>query len=436
LHFDADRRKHLLALGWIGVQNTEHSRETIMNHGIRLDAGRWTAALLISTLVFVASPLRAQTYSVTDLGTGDGNDSYGSGINNSGKVAGYWYLVGYPYYYDNSTPVQAAVWDRTTLVNLDPLPGHTHTFASAINNQSQVAGESCEIDSVDCHHVIWNGVTPTDLGASGGAALAINDSAQLAGFISGTSPMVQRAAVWTNGHATTLPTLPGEANSAALGINNSGQIAGVIYVDTGSDVVQHAVVWKGETITDLGLNSVANAINAKGEVVGYLIDSNHAFFHATLWKDGSTTDLGTLGGTDSQANAINSSGQIVGWSMTATGLEDATLWANGQTIDLNSKLSPALSSIFSLTSANAINDSGQIVTTAYDTQTSQIHIFLLSPLGCSDSDSNRDSHEHHRNRDHKGDDRHQDRDDDDRGCCREHHRNDGREDKHCGEHRD
>ena len=92
-------------------------------------------------------------------------------------------MVGYPYYYDPTTPVQAAVWDRATLTNLDPLPGHPRTFAFAINSSGQVAGESCESDNVECHNVIWNGVTPTDLGASGGGAvLAINDSAQLAGF--------------------------------------------------------------------------------------------------------------------------------------------------------------------------------------------------------------------------------------------------------------
>ena len=38
---------------------------------------------------------------------------------------------------------------------------------------------------------------------------------------------------------------------------------------------------------------------------------------AWLYRNGSVTDLGTLGGSASGTNAINNSGQIVGWSYTA-----------------------------------------------------------------------------------------------------------------------
>jgi probable HAF family extracellular repeat protein len=181
---------------------------------------------------------------------------------------------------------------------------------------------------------------------------------------------------------------------------------------------------------------VADAINRDGDAVGYFIDSNHAFFHASLWSGGSMTDLGTLGGgTNSQANAINASGQIVGWSDTLTGLEDATLWINGQIVDLNTVLSPAMANTFLLTSATGINDKGQIVTIANNTQTNQNHIFLLSPPGCSDSKS---EGKHERRSHHHGNDenRHEDRNDDDHGCCREHHGDDGKENTHCEDHRD
>src|SRR3954451_1709720 len=41
-------------------------------------------------------------------------------------------------------------------------------------------------------------------------------------------------------------------------------------------------------------------------------------------------DLGTLGGNSSQANAINAKGQMVGWAQLANGSTHAVLWAPGQ----------------------------------------------------------------------------------------------------------
>ena len=61
------------------------------------------------------------------------------------------------------------------------------------------------------------------------------------------------------------------------------------------------------TIEDLGTlggnSSQANAINAKGEVVGAAQLGNGST-HATLWDPGKTAkDLGTLGGSNSAAKA-------------------------------------------------------------------------------------------------------------------------------------
>lgn len=57
--------------------------------------------------------------------------------------------------------------------------------------------------------------------------------------------------------------------------------------------------------------------------------------HAALWNNGTVTDLGTLGGTNSGANSINNSGQAVGSSqMNGDTAEHAVLWSNGTMIDL------------------------------------------------------------------------------------------------------
>ena len=64
-------------------------------------------------------------------------------------------------------------------------------------------------------------------------------------------------------------------------------------------------------------------------------------------------DLGTLGGEGSEAQAINSKGQIVGQADTTDGLKHAFLWENNMMKDITPDL-------LSNSSANDINDQGQV----------------------------------------------------------------------------
>ncbi len=86
--------------------------------------------------------------------------------------------------------------------------------------------------------------------------------------------------------------------------------------------VTDAYVWQDGVLTDLGalmpgFSSFAYAINANGEVVGVsengqvdLLTGNYEAI-AVLWKNG-IVNLGTLGGSQSVANAINDRGQVAG----------------------------------------------------------------------------------------------------------------------------
>jgi probable HAF family extracellular repeat protein len=92
------------------------------------------------------------------------------------------------------------------------------------------------------------------------------------------------------------------------------------------------------------------------------------------------TDLGTLGGTNSSSYAygINNNGQVVGRSSTTSNAYgEAFLYSGGKMTDLNN-LIPANPG-WTLTQANAINDSGQIVGFGFN-PSGQTHAFLLTPV--------------------------------------------------------
>src|SRR5438094_6615652 len=83
---------------------------------------------------------------------------------------------------------------------------------------------------------------------------------------------------------------------------------------------KHRVQYQVSTLPDFGgTSSGGNSINDQSWVAGYsrLPDRNR---HATLWRSGSLSDLGTLGGPNSSVtwNVKNTQGVIVGISQTLT----------------------------------------------------------------------------------------------------------------------
>jgi probable HAF family extracellular repeat protein len=130
--------------------------------------------------------------------------------------------------------------------------------------------------------------------------------------------------------------------------------------------------------------SWARAINDGGEIVGYS-DTPQGNLHAVLWSGGSVTDLGTLDPDpntpgqfrgDSIANAINNNGVIVGYSLHLISPPDnrsdarAFRWhkrrgRNGQMIELV----PPAGALRAW--ANGINQQDEVTGAFYDGQTCQ-----------------------------------------------------------------
>jgi probable HAF family extracellular repeat protein len=159
---------------------------------------------------------------------------------------------------------------------------------------------------------------------------------------------VSHAFQWENGVKTDLGALPSGLNSATSWVSANGLIAGTSQngendpLDPGFPEDQ-AVLWRNGKIINLGTlpegnyESGAQAVNSRGQVVGWALNTVsdpysmglwstlYNFYEpiypyqtrAFLWQDGLMQDLGTLGtGTDAFAMAINEQGQVIGISYT------------------------------------------------------------------------------------------------------------------------
>ncbi|HEY9277420.1 MAG TPA: PEP-CTERM sorting domain-containing protein [Methylotenera sp.] len=324
--------------------------------------------LFMGLLVGIFSPsLRAELpagYDLTLIPQLDGTPS----INNQGQISGYTLI-------NNS--IYAAIWQNGTITNLGS------GIPTAINNSGQVAGVNVS------GAVLWsNGQSialPNLHSGDNTQVWGINDAGQVVGW---SGSFVNVPVVWNGTNITQLS--PALAEGEARAINNNGQITGYGNVGSYLEPELHAMLWNGDTVTDLGtLNgqnvqnfSTGQSINDAGQIVGssaFAASVNHAF----LWDSGVMTDLGALGNSMSLSEAwdINNKGQIVGdATYTFDGGVNAVVWDGGKIYNLNSFLSPEISQAgWVLLQAFSINDHGQITGGAVNYSLGTGSTFLLTP---------------------------------------------------------
>jgi probable HAF family extracellular repeat protein len=240
----------------------------------------------------VANAAGAASYTITDLGTLGGTESFGSGLNAGGQVAGASYTTGgaayHSFLWKPATP-NGASGTKTDLGTL----GGSQSFGNGLNASGQVVGESSTTGDTADHAFLWKPSTPGgtsgtmyDLGTLGGTESfggAINTGGQVAGFSYTTGHADYHAFLWT-------PTTPNGTNGAMLDVGTLG-----------------------------GLNSYSYNLGAGGQVVGaseieIISDRTHAF----LYTSGSgMVNLNTLidplsGWELLDAADINEAGQITG----------------------------------------------------------------------------------------------------------------------------
>jgi probable HAF family extracellular repeat protein len=227
------------------------------------------------------------------------------------------------------------------------------------------------------HHVPQSPYTLTDLGESGptpGQAFAVADN----GLVSGAQAAAQgkeHAFLWYKGFKLDIGKHAlGGGNSVGFGVNKWGQVVGqadTAAVDPlGEDFCGFnslgfpsphtcaAFLWQNFQMMPLpalgGNNSVANAINDRGEVGGEAETSDHdpncpapqiLQFKPAIWRDGRVHALPTVGqDKDGVILSVNNRGQAVGASgdcakynpLALLGLQPlhALLWEDGNARDL------------------------------------------------------------------------------------------------------
>jgi probable HAF family extracellular repeat protein len=318
-------------------------------------------------------------YVLTDLGTLGGASAQATDVNRSGQAVGYSTNA--------SSQGRAFLWQNGSMIDLGTLGGPA--VANGINEFGQVAGTSTLGVGSWNRAVLWDGtakinLTP-NLGASdSSAAYAVNDARHVAGAL--TTFNVSKAFVWRDGVLTVL------ADSAGLGayafdINNSDQVAGSTYspILTPLGRMLHATLWEDGTATDLGLlpgdeDSSAVAINSFGQIAGSSgrtdPETYESFYRPFLYSGGMMTAIQVPSG-EAYASDINDSGVVVGTMRAGGGLSNFHAWiyADGIATNLNTVI-PAAG--LHLVNAQAISNDGRIAGTAIDAQ-GHYHAFLLTP---------------------------------------------------------
>jgi probable HAF family extracellular repeat protein len=359
-------------------------------------------------------------YQVTNLASLGGTISRGNSINNRSWVSGYSNLSG-------NQSRHASLWRNGSLSDLGTLGGPNSSVAWPVKNNIGLIAGIAQTDTPDplgeawscsaffpgatatgptCLGFIWrSGVMsalPT-LGGNNGFATGANNHGQVVGWAENAvhdptcvPPQVLqfRAVVWESdgNRIHELPPLPGDTSGAATAINDSGQIVGISGTcdqAVGRFTAAHAVLWENGGVTDIGnLGGAAwntpMAINQQGDIVGFAgqpgDDPDNPQLHAFLWtRHDGIQDLGALpGDVYSEAHGINERRQIVGISCDAAGSCRAFLWQNGVITDLNTLVQAGYADV--LTTAQDINDLGEITGRAFDPDTGERPAFVATPI--------------------------------------------------------
>ncbi len=337
---------------------TRHLRYSIVSRCLLLSAVPYLPALS-----HVLAPrlgqcmkvsVQAKAYSIVDLGTLGGPTSTAYGLNVLGQVVGWS---------ETRSGARRAFLYMGHMMRALALPSdYTGGPAFDINRYGDIVGNGNNYAFIERRGTVRSLGT---LGGGSSTAQSLNDRGQVVGE-SYTRDGNIHPFLYIGGILRDLGTLPGYTDSLANGINAGGDIVGVAMIRQARQT--RAFLYSKGILHDLGTLAVglpgarsgAIGINVAGQVVGYS-DMPSGNEHAFLYQNRVMRDLGTLPGyPTSIATAINNTQEIVGTvERGPVGPSRAFIFIGGAMRDLNSLL-PARSG-WILESSARISDAGQII---------------------------------------------------------------------------
>ncbi len=250
-------------------------------------------------------------------------------------------------------------------------PGAATTFGGNINDFGTIIGLINHNQGYSLRGTQVTAVTVVP-GETSVQPSVINDRGQMVVFSSGGA---QQGDFFVDGqNAELLPGLPdGIGGMLPLELNDRGTVVGSAFT---ADFMRHATLWQNGTLTDLGVpageqESIGRDVNNFNRVAGAV---SHDFFVSTAatWQNGTWTPLPAIEpGAASSADSINDLGVVVGSSFPLNSTRSfATLWLNGQALVLDNLVSASdpLKPFVRLDSASFVNLRGDILALGVDSR--------------------------------------------------------------------
>jgi probable HAF family extracellular repeat protein len=320
----------------------------------------------------------APRYTVTDIGTLGGLESYCTAISNNG-----WIVGGAK---NTLGQTKAFRFRNGEMTNLGSLPGLLYASANGVNEHGDVVGVSAAAVNLFgstaqpwlVRNQQWLDLDPFNNGVYA-TAMDINSAGVVIGTNSFTGAGSVESFVWSSGLPQALNGLVGDTCRIHYGtsINDMGVSVGYSAAP-GVCGDERAYVHAGGLMMELGTlggsNSRANNINEAGEIVGFA-ELPTGQNRAAVWRNGQISSLGTLGGS-SFAVDNNNDDVIVGYFIDNRNLQRACVWLNGNMLDLNALIDPATG--WRLLIATGVNDDGYIVGQGRNPQ-GRLRGFVLTP---------------------------------------------------------
>jgi hypothetical protein len=256
------------------------------------------------------------------------------GINNEGKIAGYFgsgVLPAHP----NQGYTLVKPYGQNDYKN-ENFPGSVETQVTAINDRGDTAGFWVDAYNVNRGFVEWKGVftsyaDPKTHGGTVNQILGLNNAGIAAGFYTDANGINHG---FTLNQATgkfTPVTPPGGGSVQVTAINNAGDIAGIVMTSAGSS----GFLRKGKSYSALsfpqGSNTQPFGLNDDDQMVGSYDDGSgvmHGFLLSHPLDHAKWTSIDDPNGIGSTVvNGLNNRGDLVGFYTDAAGNTDGMLIA-------------------------------------------------------------------------------------------------------------